>query len=75
MGIVRKGHVSHLLIKCVPISVLASKIGSLLTLLKDNFQALYTKVSKFYLILRPLSVALVVVVVMMEVSMEKIYLP
>ena len=40
-----------------------------LYIMQKNCQAMYTKVSKFYLIMRPLFVAFVVVVVTMDVSM------
>ena len=76
MGVARKGNVSHLLIQCVPISVLASHKNTIYhnIVLRELPGFVDTKVSKFYPIMRPLYVALVVVVVMMDASIKNTYL-
>ena len=56
MGVARKGHVSYLLIQCVPISVLASHKNTIYRNIvhRELPGFVDTKVSKFYPIMRPL---------------------
>ena len=56
VGVARKGHVSHLLIQCVPKSVLASHKYTIYynTVHRELPGFVDTKVSKFYPIMRPL---------------------
>ena len=56
VGVARKGHVSHFLIQCMPISVLASQKNTIYhnILHRELPGFVDTKVNKFYPIMRPL---------------------